>query len=170
MEKNLLLTDDLLWDYADGLLEAADHQRVARFLHQSPEAECRLAAILAEKKSFATLPLEVPGHDFTGRVLAAWTLEQMQPAATVKKGRDWMVLLITGVFGVMLLLPLFALVITALRSRAVLLPTEYALPTVDWTIVLGNPILHYAIGLAFIFITLRLLDKYLQQGKTWQIT
>ncbi len=168
MEKNLLLTDDLLWDHADGLLDASDQQRVAQFLHQSPEAERRLAAILAEKKSFATLPLEVPGHGFTGRVLAAWTLEQMQPAATIKKGRDWMVILITGVFGLTLLLPLFALIITALRTNAAL-PTTYSLPTVDWTMVLGNPILHYVIGLAFIFFTLRLLDKYLQQGKTWQI-
>ncbi len=168
MEKNLLLTDDLLWDYADGLLNASDRLRVEQFLPQSPEAERRLAAILADKKSFAALPLEMPGSGFADRVLAAWTLEQMQPAATVKNGRDWMVLLITGVFGLTLLLPLFALIVTALRTKAAL-PTEYSLPAVDWTVVLGNPILHYTIGLAFIFFTLRLLDKYLQPGKIWQI-
>lgn len=169
MEKNLLLTDDLLWDYADGLLDAADHQRVAQSLHRSPEAERRLAAILAEKKSFTDLPLDMPGHGFADRVLAAWTLEQMQPAAAVKKGRDWMVLLITCVFGLLLLLPLLALIVTALRSGATTLPVAYTLPTVEWTLVLANPTLHYAIGLAFILVTLRLLDRYLQQEKTWQI-
>ena len=165
----MLLTDELLWDYIDGLLNASDYQRVTDALRQHPAAARQLEAILAEKKSFATLPLENPKAGFADRVLAAWTLEQVQLRPAARKGRDWMILLITGGFGLLLLFPLIALVVTALRSGAAALPADYKLPTVNWTGILANSTLHYAIGLAFIFISLRLLDRYLQLAKPLQV-
>ena len=166
----MLLTNDMLWDYADGLLEVSDFQRVTDALRQHPKAARQLEAILAEKKAFATLPLENPKAGFADRVLAAWTLEQVQLRPAAKKGRDWMILLITGGFGLLLLFPLVALIVTALRGGAAALPAEYKLPAVDWAGVLANSTLHYVIGLAFIFISLRLLDRYLQQAKPLQVT
>ncbi len=170
MEKNLLLTDDMLWDYADGLLAPADRQRVMEALGRQPEAASQLEAILAEKKAFTHMPLETPQAGFADRVMAAWTLEQMQLRPSAKKGRDWMVLLITGGFGLLLLFPLLALIITAIRSGgAAILPADFKFPTVDLTGFMANTTLHYAIGLAFIFISLRLLDRYLQQAKSLQV-
>ncbi|MEO6038741.1 MAG: hypothetical protein ABIQ93_10030 [Saprospiraceae bacterium] len=169
MEKNMLLTDDLLWDYADGLLEPAERQRVRDALLRQPEAARQLELILAEKKAFASLPLETPKGGFADRVMAAWTLENPQLRPAEKQGRDWMILLISGGFGLLLLFPLLALVVTALRSGAAALPAGYTLPAINWAGVLGNSALHYTIGLTFIFISLRLLDRYLQQAKTLQM-
>ena len=169
MDKNLLLTDELLWDYADDLLEASERQRVREALGQQPEAARQLAAILAEKKDFAALPLELPGNGFADRVMTAWASEQMQAQPAAKKGRDWMILLITGGFGLLLIFPLLALIITAIRSGAATLPADFKLPSINLTGVLANSTLHYAIGLAFVFFALRLLDRYLQQAKTWQV-
>ncbi len=171
MENNLLFTDDLLWDYADGLLDAAEYRRVTEQLPRQPEARSRLAEILAEKKSFAALSLETPKPGFSDRVLAAWAVEQMQmrPALSSQKGRDWMIILISGVFGLSLLLPLVVLVVTTLNGDGPTLPADYALPAVDWSGVLTNPVLYYTVALTLTLFSLRLLDKYLQRKKTWQL-
>ncbi|MEO6760443.1 MAG: hypothetical protein ABIO24_13375 [Saprospiraceae bacterium] len=169
MENNSLFPDDLLWEYADGLLDAAAYQRVTDQLRRQPDAQSRLDAILAEKKAFASVPLEAPPAGFADRVLAAWTLEQMQLRSAPEKGRDWMILLITGGFGLLLLVPVLALIITAIRSGASAMPFNYQLPTVNLSGVLGNTSLHYGIGLAFVFISLRLLDSYLHQAKSLRV-
>ncbi len=169
MENNSLLTDDLLWDYADGFLDAAEHERVTENLRHFPEAQSRLADILAEKKSFAALPLETPKPGFSERVLAAWAVEQTQAVRSPEKGRDWMVLAISGVFGLLLLLPLAVLLVTTLQGQGPMLPADYGLPAVNWGGVLANPIVYYTVGSALTFFSLKLLDKYLQQKKTLQL-
>ena len=169
MEKNLLLTDDLLWDYADNLLDSAERRRVTEALYRQPDAAYRLEAILSEKKAFAAQPLDLPATGFADRVLSAWTLEQMQLQPRTKPGRDWMVLLISGGFGLLLLVPLLALVIAALRNSAAVLPIDYRLPAINWAALLSNSALQYALGLAFTLITLRLLDRYLQHEKALQL-
>ncbi len=166
-----MFTDDLLWDYADGLLDAAEHQRVMERLQHDPEAQSRLADIVAEKKSFAALSLETPKSGFADRVMAAWAVEQMQaqPTSSLHKGRDWMIFAISGVFGLSLLLPLAMLLVTTLRGEGPALPTDYTLPTVDWALVLANPIVYYTLGLVLTLLSLRLLDKYLQREKSLQL-
>ncbi len=174
MKNNSLFSDDLLWDYADGFLDAAEHQRVTEGLRDQPEAQSRLADILAEKKSFAALPLEIPKPDFADRVMVAWAMEQMhaQSALSPEKGRDWMVLIISGVFGLSLLLPLVMLLVALSNGVAPTLLADYTLPnvpSVDWAGILGHPAVYYSVGLALTFFSLRLLDKYLQQKKTLQL-
>ena len=165
MENHFLLTDDMLWDYADGFLSDKEKKQVEAYLVQHPEWSIRLEAIRAEKRELATLPLVAPVPGFSDRVMAAWAAERVQSKAEAK-GDDWIVRLIAVVFGLFILVPTVAMVVAALRlspaeATAIELP-QVALPVVpveDW--VLGA-FVQYGLLLVFVVIGLRFLDKVLQ--------
>ena len=78
MENNFLLTEDMLWDYADGFLPQEEKMQVDAYLRRHPEHQSMLDTILAEKKAFAALPMDRPKPGFTDRVMAAWVAEHPQ--------------------------------------------------------------------------------------------
>lgn len=49
MNNNFLLTDEHLWDYADGFLSAEENLRVEAYLHQHPEWQEHLDALYGRK-------------------------------------------------------------------------------------------------------------------------
>lgn len=171
MDNNFLLTDALLWDYADGFLEAAEQQQVEAYLQQHPEHYQRLEAIRAEKLAFKALPLEKPQKGFADRVMAAWVAEQARAGALVPaKKSDWIIFSIAGAFGIMVLLA-FALVLgSASAIEPVNLPQALSpeIPAVDWALLLDNPILRYGLMLTLVLLTLQILDKYLRQRASVQ--
>jgi hypothetical protein len=168
MDNNFLCTDDMLWDYADGLLGPAEAQRLEAYLRQHPEQRERLEAIRAEKRQWAALPIEQPDPGFADRVMAALAAQQRQAApAAAPRHTDWVVRAIAAAIGVFMLLPLGALLFSGQKVAPEPLPEQYLpklpqIPLGDW---LGSPLLRYGLLLLAIVLALQVIDRYLQQKK-----
>lgn len=164
-----MLTDELLWDYADGFLEETERLQVDAYLRQHPEQQARLQGILAEKRTFSKLPLEKPASDFANKVMMAWAAEQApaQAGTIVKRqGRDWILWGIALAFGIMLALPFLMPASEAPTSLPLQIPDDYLqqvqLPTFDWAGLFNSSLMSYTLLLTLAFMSLKLLDKYLQ--------
>lgn len=164
-----MLTDELLWDYSDGFLEEAEKLQVEAYLRQHPEQQARLQGILAEKRAFSSLPLEKPGSDFASKVMTAWVAEQAPAkAGTIAKpkGRDWILWSIALAFGIMLALPFLMPASEAPTTLPLQIPADYMQqvqwPTFDWAGLLNSSLMSYLLLLTLAFMSLKLLDKYLQ--------
>lgn len=165
MEGKFFLTDELLWDYADGFLDATEKVRVEQFLEQHPEWQQRLRLIRDEKQSLAAMSLEDPGVGFTDRVMAAWAAEQA--TAKAKNGKDWIIRLIPVVFVAFVLYPLIVMVSATNKLAPKDLPSVSLpeLPAVDWASWISSPILLYGLLLLTAVFGLRFLDKILQHQR-----
>lgn len=166
MNNHLLLTDDLLWDYADGFLDAVEKQRVDAYLNQHPEWRARLDLILEEKSALASIPLAKPQVGFSDRVMAAWAAEHVQTIAK-DKGKDWIISAIALVFGLLVCVPFVVMVISVLLSAPVSAPAVTVPKEIfsDWDKVLGSPALQYALYLVLAVSLLRFLERFLQHRK-----
>lgn len=166
MDNHFLLTDDLLWDYADGLLSLAEKQQVDAYLQQHPAWQHKMEAVLTEKKSFSQLSLSKPHPGFSDRVMAAWALEHVGKKSA-SAGQDWIIRAIVIVFGLFVLTPLIAMVVIGLQTAlpVVSLPVELpSAPKINWNKMLGHPALYYSVLLGMTYLVLRLLEKFLQQN------
>jgi hypothetical protein len=163
MENNFLLTDDLLWDYADGFLAAEDKLRVDAFLRQHPEWQERLDAIMAEKRAFHALPLEKPRPGFSDKVMAAWAAETHASWSASSKGKDWIVMLVSAVFGLFICA---AFVVAAMQAAPAPLPVELPkLPAYEWGSIFDNQVLQFGLFFALALIALKFVEKYIEQRK-----
>jgi len=169
MENKFLLTDDMLWDYADGFLDRDKKLRIEAFLRQHPEQQARLDAIMSEKRTFTALPLEKPNTGFAQNVMSAWAAEQApsKAAAPIKtKGRDWILWAISVAFGLMIAAPFLLSTSAAPSELSLQIPEEYIpqfqVPTFDWAGFFNSALLRNTVLLTMAFMGLKLLDKYLQ--------
>ena len=168
MEQPFVLTEDMLWDYADGFLSPEEKTRVHEYLLLHPEQMSRLDAIADEKRRFASLPTERPNAGFADRVMAAWVSEQAGSRQIVAgKGKDWVVYSIAAAMGLFLLLPILLIFISAPASATDLIPAEYLpqTPTIPWTEIFASPVMRFGMPLVLLFFSFRFLDQYLQQKK-----
>jgi anti-sigma factor RsiW len=169
MENNFLLTDDMLWDYADGFLEGDEKLRVDAYLRQHPEQQARLEAIVSEKRAFSGLTLEKPNAGFAQQVMAAWAADQA-PAKELlplkAKGRDWILWAIAAAFALMIAVPFLMTPAVAPAEIAFNIPEEYMpqfqAPTFDWAGFFSSAWLRNTVLLTMAFMGLKILDKYLQ--------
>lgn len=165
MNNNFLLTEEHLWDYADGFLSTTENTLVEAYLQQHPEWQERLDALLAEKRAFAALPLESPQAGFADRVMAAWAAEQVQGHAKTAPKRDWIVYAVTGAFGLLILAPVIAIIATSLNSAPVKMP-DLQLPDANAIgQVLNSSAVQFAGLLGLAFALLMLVDKFLRQRR-----
>lgn len=167
MEQPFLLTDDMLWDYADGFLSPEEKIRVDEYLRSHSEHRSRLDAILAEKRSLAALPMERPVTGFADRVMAAWVAEQTSSRQhAADRGKDWMIYAIAGAMGFFMLLPILLMIISAASLGTDVVPAEY-LPTqaIPWGEMFTHPAMKFGLPLVLLFFCFRFLDQYLQQKK-----
>jgi len=166
MENTFFLTDDLLWDYADGFLTGAEQQQVEAYLGKHPEWQIRLQQIRDEKRELAALPMETPSPGFADRVMAAWAVEHVKKTAETN-GKDWVIRLIAVVFVLFVLTPAIVMVVAALQIPAAEAPAfelpQVSLPVEQWDSWLTSPVLLMGLMLAFVFFGLRFLDKFLLQ-------
>lgn len=164
MNNNFMLTDDLLWDYADGLLSAADKNLADAYLRLHPEWQERLDALLAEKRAFASLPLEKPDAGFADRVLAAWASEQVT-TRVVRQEKDWIVYAVAAAFALLVLTPIIVLLATALPALTLQMP-ELQLPSADQLgQLLAQPAVYYGALVVVAVTFLMFLEKYFHQRR-----
>ena len=169
MENNFLLTDDMLWDYADGILSGAEKGQVEAYLQRHPEWQARLRLILGEKEELSAIPLEAPNPGFADRVMAAWAAEHVKIKAAAP-GKDWIIRLIALVFVLFVLAPAVVMVVAALQ----LSPAEKSgfsipeIPVSEWSAAVQSPFFTYGLLFVTAFITLRFLDKIVQHRRLAQ--
>ena len=166
MENTFKMTDEMLWDYADGFLSTAEKGQVEDYLRGNPEWKARLDMIQAEKRELFSMTLEAPNPGFADRVMASWTAEQVHVRAE-EKGKDWIIRLIAAVFGLFLITPVVVMVAGALQLSPEQLPAIAIpeLPVVDWALWANNSFLQYGLLLTAVFVLLRFLDKFLQHRR-----
>lgn len=169
MEKNFIVTDELLWDYADGLLAVSEKQQIDAYLLQHPAQKAQLDAILAEKRAFTTVPLEKPNSDFAKQVMAAWVAEQSPLKASVPakaKGQDWVLWGIAAGMVAMLFVPLWLAPNAVPTDLSLQIPEEYMpqlqVPAFDWQGLFGGAWLRTLLLITMALMSLKILDKYLQ--------
>jgi hypothetical protein len=161
--KKTHINEDLLWDYADGLLDAPEKAALGNQLLEAPEWQQTLDGIMALKAQLHATPLEKPRRDFSDRVMAAWANEQLT-AFKPDKGKDWIVYLISALFGLFILVP-FILYIGQLSSLNLGDGPVWELPKLDisrWTdrLNLGSVMLAGLIILCLL--TVLFLDRFLR--------
>lgn len=128
---HFFVTDELLWDYADGLLSPAEKQQLDTYLVQHPEHLVRLKDIQRERMALHTFGPESPRAGFADKVMATWVSEQMHHSATVAQ-KDRKILLFPIALGVLLITTLtstLVLAIKGLSNGAASLPKDQ-LPTI----------------------------------------
>ncbi|MBK8556120.1 MAG: hypothetical protein IPL65_10310 [Lewinellaceae bacterium] len=165
MNQPFLLTDDLLWDYIDGFLDAPEQLRVEAYLSEHPAWQAKLAAIKAEQQQLMAAPLEKPDTLFADKVLRAWASEQVGEHAlqSAPAQRDWIIRAFAIVMGVLLTAPLLLFVMSAVKAKPSNLP-PISIPSVDM-----GPMLDWislpAVQLGMVSLLalgfLQLLDRYL---------
>ncbi|MDX1910007.1 MAG: hypothetical protein SFV22_00910 [Saprospiraceae bacterium] len=163
MENNFMLTDDLLWDYADGFLDRQEQLRVEAYLEQNPAQKARLEVILSEKQALSKLSPEMPPSDFSRNVMAAWAAEQAS-AVQKAKGRDWILWGIGLLFGLMLIAPMIMLFLSVPADFSVQIPQEYIpqMPQFDWVALLDSALFRNLLLISLALMSLKILEKYLQ--------
>jgi anti-sigma factor RsiW len=165
MDNNFLLTDDLLWDYADGFLDPAVQEQVSAYLRQHPEWQSRLDAVMEDRKALLALPLDKPNTGFGDRVMAAWVTEQVH-AKAVRPANDWIIRLIAIGFLFFTLTPLLMMVFLASGSEETTTTNvrwQVDLPSVDIAAWLSHPALHYTLYLGITFLALSLIEKSIKR-------
>lgn len=164
MENNFLLNDELLWDYADGLLDPVQQQQVSAYLEQDKALKARLNAIVLEQQRFGALPLEKPQAGFADRVMAAWALEQRVQKA-MPAAPDWILRLIPVVFAILILMPLLGLLSGGMQHSIPLRNLPFELPAFPIDAFLSfsaSPVLFYGVLFVLVFLTLRIFEQFLQ--------
>ncbi|MFN0016338.1 MAG: anti-sigma factor family protein [Saprospiraceae bacterium] len=166
MNSTFFLTDDILWDYADGFLDASQQQEVEKHLRLHPEWQTHLQAILDEKREMSSLPLETPKPGFADRVMAAWAAEHVTKTVQ-SKSNDWVVRCIALAFVLFILAPAILMIVAALRMPATQIPgidlPQVSLPAVEWSALFGSSFLQIGFLLVFVFFALRLFEKMVLQ-------
>lgn len=168
MNNNIIVTEDILWEYADGLLAPDAKALVDKYLAQQPSLREQLEAILQEKRAFASLPLERPAADFADTVMAAWAAQQRQKPAAVPQ-RDWGLWAIVAGMGSLLAVPLLWAMMTgdfaggggsSLRLPEFEMPL--ALQNFDLLAALRSPVSQFGFYLALALMSVQMLEKILR--------
>lgn len=163
---NTPLNEDLLWDYADDLLDAQTRQAVEAQLSQSPEWQREMVAIQAAKAQLKAMTLDKPRRDFTDRVMAAWATEQTL-AYKPDRGKDWIVYMISALFGVFIFIP-FIMLIGRLATFQSSTPMPVKMPDFNFGQFLEGLNFSGAIFAGFVVLcvfSLLILERFLRYRK-----
>lgn len=164
---HFLVTDELLWDYADGLLSQEEKQQLDMYLVQHPEHLVRLSYIQKEKMTLHTFGPESPRAGFADKVMATWVSEQMHQSATLAQ-KDRKVFLFPLTLGILLVTALTYTLVIAIKGISVghfsipkdQLPT---IPTLSLSIItnfLTNTTVQMAIFTGFTLLLLVFAERF----------
>ncbi|HNG90708.1 MAG TPA: hypothetical protein PK858_10905, partial [Saprospiraceae bacterium] len=157
------INEELLWDYADGLLSPSDHAQLETLLRTDPLWQDRLQEVLALRAQLHAMPLEKPRPGFADAVLAAWATERME-AYQPPPNRDWMVFGVAGAFTLFI----FGALLTVIARMPIPDPADLPLqlPHLDvpqWDVSRWIPSdfsVHPILPMALVLITFLLLNQY----------
>jgi hypothetical protein len=124
------ITDDILWDFADGLLSNAQQKEIEQLLANNPALQQQLNIILQQKALFSSSDLERPNLDFSATLLEKWALEpQAQPAEVAPVSSN--ILLLKILFASFVALSL-GLLYFAFSTNTVSEPLQIEIPNIEF--------------------------------------
>lgn len=162
----ILVNDDMLWDYADNLLSAAEKAQVEAYLTQHPELRQRLDHIQADRKALMAMPMDSPRPGFADKVMAAWVSEQVHIRST--KSTDKRLLLFPVLMGGLLAASVIGVIFAAVSSDVtvsqptVLQQNLPAVSTETYMNLLLNPVTQMVLFAGLLLSFFGLLDRYLR--------
>lgn len=169
------MNNELLWDFADGLLDPTEHAAVEAQLQSDPALRAQLADVERERALLlAAVPLESPRPGFTDGVMAAWVAEQMGEKGRIQHDsgtwRIWTVTLLLGGGVLLSLLTVLTLAFRSVKTTPINLPTpQWQLPTPPsadwWSSLTDSGSLQVAVCLALTVLLLRVADKFWLQRR-----
>jgi hypothetical protein len=164
--------NNLLWDYADGLLSEQEAEKIRLLLQENPAYQQQLNAILKEKEALSNVNLEWPKRSFADSVMAKWTMEQYdaRKAASAHKQpqADWILRAIGGLMAAFTIIPLLLLIVSGGNAKTNLpfsfdLTQKLTLPKVDYVAFFSNPLVFYTFTFGLIYLGLQIFDRFLQR-------
>jgi anti-sigma factor RsiW len=161
----MFINEDILWDYADGLLSPAERLEVDALLRSDPALQAQLQEVLAFRAQMHAIPLEKPRAGFADGVMAAWAGEQLA-AYQPPPNRDWMVFGVAGAFGLFIVGALASAIASLPWPKSVQLP--FKMPQWEWpdwdfgALSLDARLLQLLVPALFTVLALTVLDKYLR--------
>lgn len=123
------ITNDILWDFADGLLPNTQQKEIAQALLDNPTLQEQLDVIIQQKVLFSTTELEQPKLDFATTLLEKWAAEQPLQTATIAAPTT-QVPLLKGLFASFILLSITLLYLT-FSSNTVSEPLPIVVPNIE---------------------------------------
>lgn len=172
MKESFFMDQDLLWDYADGLLDAPTAAAVADYLQQHPDWQQEYETIVADRKAMLSMPLEKPHAGFTDRVMAAWVTDQMALKAPIQPKKDWIIYGIAAAFSFFIvggiLMIIIALAQTTLPETPAIVTkyTDKINVNIDFNkilLLLSHPMWLYLLYFGLTFAFVHLLDRKLRK-------
>jgi len=165
------MNEDILWDYADGLLSPAERLEVDAMLRSDPALQTQLQEVLAFRAQMHATPLEKPRAGFADGVMAAWAGEQMA-AYQPPPNRDWMVFSVAAAFGLFIVGALASAIASLPWPKSVKLPfkkPQWELPDWDFSALsLDARLLQLLLPVLLTVLTFTVLDKYLRHRQFLQ--
>lgn len=162
----ILVNDDMLWDYADNLLSAAEKAQVEAYLEQHPELRLRLDHIQADRKALMRMPMDSPRPGFADKVMAAWVSEQVHVHSTKSSDKRLLLfpVLMGGLLAASMIGVIFAMVTSGVTvsQPAVLQQNLPAVSTETYMEVLLNPVTQTVLFGGFLLAFFGFLDRYLR--------
>ncbi len=167
MQSNgFLINDDILWDYADGLLTSAERAQVDAYIAQNPVYQARLNQIVADRQALIHIPLDSPRAGFADKVMAAWVSEQVHKKAVAPADKRVLVFpLLLGGMLMAALVAVVAMVISSAATSTTTLTPASDLPQINPDILVHittHPVTQIAVLGGFSLAFLGLLDRYLR--------
>ncbi|POY39181.1 hypothetical protein C3K47_01410 [Solitalea longa] len=78
------ITEEQLWDLADGLIPEAEAAELIRSISMNPKLKQKFEEIKAINASLASTELETPSPAFTANVMTKWRAELAPPVSALK--------------------------------------------------------------------------------------
>jgi hypothetical protein len=118
LKNGIQIDEELLFDYADGLLFDADAAELAQLIRSNATLRSQYESVMAQRQALrAVLRLEAPDKGFSAQVLAKWQAEQVQ-ATRPKPVRDWRLVVVPVGLSALLMLSLGGVVLSVLLDQA----------------------------------------------------
>ena len=171
IRENMNITEEIIWDYADGFLAPREYRELEDQLKLQPEWQARLELILAEKRAFKASTLENPGEGFASQVMTAWATEQVALSKKpVVAKPDWVLRGIAGVISAVMIWVFVLMLGAAPETGLFNIAESYMpeLPSIDWGSITDSIFIRYSMILLLAWLTLQILDKYLQQQNLYR--
>lgn len=165
-QNGIFLNEDLLWDYADGLLSPDEQRQVEQLLARYPERQAQLAHIRQQKVALSALKPDSPKAGFADKVMAAWVAEQFHEKA--RSAPDRKLLLFPLVLGGLLVFGLALTVAAVIKTglpEVQQSPALPALPTVSpdfITATLQHAGVQMGVLMVFALMALVLLERWVR--------
>ncbi len=148
MEK---ITDEQLWDLADGFLSNAQKIEIEQKINQNSDILARFENIQAQKRLFSMTEMEKPTSDFAAKLLQKWQTEQASVAleTAIPTANHTILKIVFGAFSLLSIALLY--LVFSNQGVSEKIEIDFSTITIPWkTLSLTLTIISAVVTVAFI--------------------